>query len=44
VRLMFGSQLPFFYFEAALLKLQESALTGDQLAAIMHGNARAALQ
>ena len=43
VRLMFGSPAPFFYFEAALLKLQESALTAEQLAAIQSGHARAAL-
>jgi uncharacterized protein len=42
-RLAFGSHTPYFYFEAALLKLQESALTREQLAAIRNGNARAAL-
>jgi predicted TIM-barrel fold metal-dependent hydrolase len=43
IQLSFGSHSPYFYFEAALLKLQESDLTGEQLAAIMHGNAQAAL-
>ena len=43
VRLSFGSHAPYFYMEAALLKLQESALTTVQLAAITHGNAQAAL-
>jgi predicted TIM-barrel fold metal-dependent hydrolase len=43
IRLLFGSHVPYFYFEAALLKLQESALTGEQLDAITHGNARAVL-
>jgi hypothetical protein len=43
IRLSFGSHAPYFYFEAALLKLQESVLNRDQLAAIMHGNARTAL-
>ena len=43
IRLAFGSYAPFYYFEAALLKLQESALTAGQLAAVRFGNARAAL-
>lgn len=43
LRLAFGSYTPFYYFEAALLKLQESCLTLEQLQAIRHGNARAAL-
>ena len=42
-RLAFGSYAPFYYFEAALLKLQESALTAGQLAAVRFGHARAAL-
>lgn len=42
-RLTFGSHSPYFYFEAALLKLRESALTPAQLAAISSGHARAAL-
>jgi len=43
VRLLFGSHAPYYYFESALLKLQESALNGEQLAAITFGNARTAL-
>ncbi len=39
-RVVFGSYAPFFYWESARLKLQESELTPDQLAAITHGNAR----
>jgi hypothetical protein len=41
LRLCFGSHAPYFYFEAALLKLQESALTADQLAGVRFGHARA---
>jgi predicted TIM-barrel fold metal-dependent hydrolase len=43
LRLAFGSHAPYFYFESALLKLQESALPPAQLAAITHGHASAAL-
>jgi predicted TIM-barrel fold metal-dependent hydrolase len=43
IRLSFGSHAPYFYFEAALLKLQESALSSEQLAALTHKNARALL-
>jgi hypothetical protein len=43
LRLCFGSHTPYFYFEAALLKLQESALSPAQLAAVGHGHAQAAL-
>lgn len=43
LRLTFGSHSPYFYFESALLKLQESALTPAQLAAIRHGHADRAL-
>ena len=39
-RLCFGSHAPFYYFESAKLKLQESALTASQLAAVTHDNAR----
>ena len=39
-RLLFGSYAPFFYFESAWLKLQESALTAAQTMAISEGNAR----
>ena len=42
-RIAFGSHTPYFYFEAALLKLRESALTFDQLHAIRSGHAQAAL-
>ena len=38
-RIVFGSFAPIFYFEAAKLKLQESALDAKQLAAISHENA-----
>ncbi|MBX7210701.1 MAG: amidohydrolase [Verrucomicrobiaceae bacterium] len=38
-RVVFGSFAPFFYFESARLKLQESELTAAQLAAITAGNA-----
>jgi predicted TIM-barrel fold metal-dependent hydrolase len=38
-RLLFGSHLPLFVLESALLKLQESELTAAQMAAITHGNA-----
>jgi predicted TIM-barrel fold metal-dependent hydrolase len=40
-RVLFGSNAPFFYFEAALLKLKESALSEPQLRAIYHDSARA---
>lgn len=43
MRLTFGSHAPYFYFEAALLKLQESDLTPEQLAAVRFANAKAAL-
>jgi predicted TIM-barrel fold metal-dependent hydrolase len=39
-RLCFGSHAPFYYFESAKLKLQESNLTPAQLAAVTHDNAR----
>ncbi len=42
-RLCFGSHTPYFYFESALLKLQESALTPAQLAALRGGHARTLL-
>jgi uncharacterized protein len=38
-RLLFGSHAPLFYFEAALLKLQESALDETTLRAVCHDNA-----
>jgi hypothetical protein len=43
LRLTFGSHTPFYYFEAALLKLQESVLTSGQLTALRHAHAEAAL-
>jgi len=39
-RVLFGSFTPLFYFESALLKLQESPLSDEQLAAIRCENAR----
>ena len=38
-RVVFGSYAPVFYWESARLKLQESELSEQQLAAITHGNA-----
>jgi uncharacterized protein len=38
-RVVFGSYAPFFYFESALLKLKESALSETDLKAIRAGNA-----
>lgn len=43
LQLAFGSYTPYYYFEAALLKLQESILPPAQLAAIRHGWATTAL-
>jgi predicted TIM-barrel fold metal-dependent hydrolase len=39
-RILFGSYAPLFYFESALLKLQESPLNDEQLGAIRCENAR----
>jgi predicted TIM-barrel fold metal-dependent hydrolase len=39
VRTTFGSHSPYFYFESALLKLQESALSPADLEAVRSGNA-----
>ena len=39
-RVLFGSHAPFFYFQAALLKLKESPLPEQQLQAIRRENAR----
>jgi predicted TIM-barrel fold metal-dependent hydrolase len=43
IRLCFGSHTPYFYFEAARLKLEESALTPAQLAAVRHVHASSLL-
>lgn len=43
VRLAFGSHAPFFYFESARLKLQESALSDAQLRAVSAEHAAALL-
>ena len=39
-QVVFGSHAPFFYFESAKLKLQESELSEKQLTAITHENAQ----
>lgn len=39
-RIVFGSHAPFFYWEAAQLKLKESELLDRQFAAIVHSNAK----
>lgn len=38
-RLVFGSFAPFFYWESARLKMQESELSDAQMAAVLHGSA-----
>lgn len=38
-RVLFGSHLPLFILESAVLKLQESELSAEQLGAITYGNA-----
>ncbi len=43
-RVLFGSHAPLQYFEAALLKLKESGITGEQEAAITSGNAQRLLK
>ena len=43
-RLLFGSHFPFFYLESALLKLQESSLTAEQVRAISRTNAEGLLR
>jgi predicted TIM-barrel fold metal-dependent hydrolase len=43
-RVVFGSHFPFQYFEAAMLKLKESAVEGDERAAILSGNAARLLE
>jgi len=39
-QLLFGSHCPWYNLDSAVLKLQESELTGAQREAITHGNAR----
>ena len=39
-RVLFGSNFPLFYFESALLKMQESGLPDSQKSAVFEGNAR----
>ena len=39
-RVLFGSNFPLFYFEAALLKVQESGLPEDKKRMLFEGNAR----
>jgi len=43
IRVTFGSHSPYFYFESALLKLQESVLSPTELEAVRSGNAQALL-
>jgi predicted TIM-barrel fold metal-dependent hydrolase len=43
-RVLLGSHAPFFYFEAAQLKLKESRLSSGQLAAVAHQNAGRLIQ
>jgi hypothetical protein len=44
MKLLFGSHAPFFYFESAKLKLQESALSSEQMRAVSAENARALME
>jgi hypothetical protein len=39
-RILFGSNYPLFYFESAVLKMQESGLSESQKQALFEGNAR----
>jgi uncharacterized protein len=39
-KVLFGSHYPFFYFESALLKIQESGLSQSEKDALLEGNAR----
>jgi predicted TIM-barrel fold metal-dependent hydrolase len=43
-RVLFGSHFPFFYFDAAVLKIKEAGLPEDRARAITDGNARALLK
>jgi len=37
---LFGSNSPLFYFESALLKIQETGLSESEKDALLEGNAR----
>ena len=43
-RVLFGSNFPLFYFEAALLKVQESGLSEERKTMLFEGNARRLLR
>jgi hypothetical protein len=43
-RVLFGSNFPLFYFEAALLKVQESGLGEDRKSAVFQGSAKRMLR
>ncbi|HEX3870357.1 MAG TPA: amidohydrolase family protein, partial [Pirellulales bacterium] len=43
-RVLFGSYFPFFYHEAAMLKVKEGALAHETLAMVTHRNARRLLE
>jgi hypothetical protein len=43
-RVVFGSHVPFFYFDSALLKVWEASLPEAQTKAVLEGNALALLQ
>jgi predicted TIM-barrel fold metal-dependent hydrolase len=43
-RVLFGSNFPLFYFEAALLKIQESGLPDDHKNRVFSDNARRLLK
>ena len=42
-RVLFGSHAPYFYWQSAMLKMQESGLPEDQKKALFEGNARRVL-
>ena len=39
-RMLFGSHYPLYYFESALLKVQEAGFTEAERTAVLEGNAR----